>query len=257
MGRVGAEDVVRQEAGERPAAQAEGLQDQVHVLADERALDVQRGQDAQLQVEERHLRAPEASALHPPLQPARPSRQLVDDREAVPLVEVDEQEREVLDGGVGHRDEEARPGLVDVPRVEREQPGLAAGQVGPPLLQGQARVAEQVDHRIARLGRLGAGTGRDRLPRLAPAQAHDVQPRVVREEQLGGVRVHRAGPRAPDPAVHPRQAVRRQVAERQPGDPRPEPDQHGLLELAEGHRLGVGGVRQRPARQGHPEAEAA
>ena len=169
VGRVGAEDVVRQEAGERPAAQAEGLQDQVHVLADERALDVQRGQDAQLQVEERHLRAPEASALHPPLQPARPSRQLVDDREAVPLVEVDEQEREVLDGGVGHRDEEARPGLVDVPRVEREQARArrGAGRPSPPPGSGARRGTGGPSRRPPRPARRRDGAG----PRPPAARA--------------------------------------------------------------------------------------
>ena len=92
--------------------------------------------------------------------------------------------------------------------------------------------------------------------RLAPAQAGDVEAGVVGEEQLGGVRVDRAGPRAPDPPVHPRQAVRRQVAEREPRDAGAQPHQHRLLELGEGHRLGLGGVRQGPARQRHPEAEA-
>src|SRR2546423_1900334 len=77
----------------------------------------------------------------PPVEPAAGAAcVLVHDREAVALVEVDEEQRQVLDGRVGDRDEERRPRLVDVPGVEVEEARLAPRQVrATPLERGRGR----------------------------------------------------------------------------------------------------------------------
>ena len=142
------------------------------------------------------------------------------------------------------------PGRLTFHALKANSPGSPVGRSARP--SSSVSRASRKRRVISSPGPAGAAaTGL----RLAPAQAHDVEPGVVGEEELGGVRVHRAGPRAADPAVHPGQAVGRQVAQREPRDAGAQPHEHRLLQLGQRDGLGVRGVRQRAARQGHPEAE--
>ena len=162
VGGIDAQHVVRQEPGERPSAQSQGLRREVHVLADEGALDVEARQHAELQVHERELDRAESPRLHPAVETARAAaRQLVDDAEPVELVEVDEQQRHVLDRRVRDRHEQRRARLVDVPRVEREEPGLAPREIGSARREGGRRRAEAGDQAVDDLILGPAGEDRD------------------------------------------------------------------------------------------------
>ena len=177
--------------------------------------------------------------------------QLVDHGEAVLGVEVDEEQGEVLERRVGHRDEERRARPVGVPGVEGEEPGLAVREVGAPLLEANPLVAEPGEPGPgALLQRPGRRRGRSR------ARAVEVQAVVVGPEQVRRVRVARARPGASLPAVHPRQAVLGQVAEGQARVAGAGPDQVGLLQLAQRQRRVARRVGQRPSGQRHAQAEA-
>ena len=184
---------------------------------------------------------------------------LVDQREPVAAREVDEQQVDVLEGGVGDRHEERRARLVGVPLVEVEEAGQRGGQRGPARLDLHLRppveVDQPVDLGVERLAREGR-----HLPRLGQQVEHPqhVEAVVVGEEQLRAVARARARPGARGPLDEGAHAARRvEVPEVEAGQARARDAQEGLLQLRERHRRVGARVLEDVRADGHPEADPA
>ena len=244
----------------RPAAEAHRLQGEGDVLADERLLDDLHRQDPLLQLDDPHLAVRvEPAGVHPLLQPARlVAVGLVHQREAVLGREVDEQQVDVLERHVRHRQEQRRARLVGVPVVEHEQARQALRHLRPAVLELLLRppdhLEDEVDLGVAAL----VLQGRD-LAVLGHEVPHveEVEAVVVGEEELGAVVGAGARPGAGRPLHHrvrPHRGV--DVAEVEAGEAGAHHEQQRLLQLGEGDRL-VGAVVAEGPRHRHPEPHPA
>ena len=174
----------------------------------------------------------------------------------VPVLGEEAQDRDQVLGDVGHRYDEQRPGDVHTPGVVPLQVGLGGRQVQPPVSQLPDKPAVALGHQFGRHLTGGGVNERAGVP-----GREEVHPRVVGEEELGGVEAGRGGKRAP----RRRTGIIRQMwrITGVPGD-REVPagrsahraEQEHPLKLAQRNRVVPGPVGKRPIRDLITEGEA-